>query len=298
METTKGNQALYRLNQVGIALTLVLMFLLALTPGISMSEDLGRHLLLGKIIVTQGSIPTTNLLTYTCPDFPFVNHHWLSEVFLYLIHRGVGLNGLIFFKAILLTLALAIPLGMRPVRAVSALYLLAGTLCAILLAYRAHIRPEVFTFIGVAFYGWMLESISYAHSGKRYFGWTLLILYGLVWANAHIYFIFGIGMVGAYVFSLWLFFLARRPRVISAAPWRELLLLVILCLAGCVNPNGLRGLIYPFTIFSNYGIGITENSSPMELWKTVLNPMLLALLPLSLITLYAILRQAVHPRAL
>ncbi len=104
--------------------------------------------------------------------------------------------------------------------------------------------------------------------------------------------------VGAYVFSLWLFFLARRPRIISAAPWRELLLLVILCLTGCVNPNGFRGLMYPFTIFSNYGIGITENSSPMELWKTVLNPMLLALRPLSLITLYAIRCQAVHPRAL
>ena len=81
---------------------LLLMALIAWTPGVSFTEDLGRHLLLGRIISEQHAVPRTNLLTYTYPDFPFVNHHWLSEVFLYHAHRLVGLNGLIVWKAIML----------------------------------------------------------------------------------------------------------------------------------------------------------------------------------------------------
>ena len=72
----------------------LLMLLLAWTPGISFTEDLGRHLLLGQIISETHHVPDTNYLTYTHPDFPFVNHHWLSEVILYRLHNLIGLNAL------------------------------------------------------------------------------------------------------------------------------------------------------------------------------------------------------------
>ncbi|HOW97928.1 MAG TPA: hypothetical protein P5567_01780 [Kiritimatiellia bacterium] len=77
---------------------LLLVFLLAFTPGIGFMEDLGRHLLLGRLILDRGSVPDTNLLTYTWPDYPFINHHWLSEVVFYGLHRAVGLQRLPFWR--------------------------------------------------------------------------------------------------------------------------------------------------------------------------------------------------------
>ncbi|MBU4212237.1 MAG: tetratricopeptide repeat protein [Verrucomicrobia bacterium] len=301
------------LKHLFYALPLALMFLLALTPGISFTEDLGRHLLLGKIIVTTGHIPDTNFLTYTCPNFPFINHHWLSEVFFYLVHRAVGLNGLILLKALLMcaTLALAmrsVPLPAPPERfaeasrRVSPLIAFAATLAAIALGYRAHIRPELFTYLGVALYGWLIARFEYSPARKlSALSWAIIIAYGWFWANAHICFIFGIGMIGAYWFACWWCNL-RSGTALPAPPERfaraslrawpraETLGLISLIGVSLLNPNGWRGLLYPLGIFGNYGIAITENASPLSCWETVLNPMLLALPFLSLCALWVFWR--------
>ena len=45
-----------------------------------------QNLKLGKIIWETKTIPNTNLFSYTNPNFPFINHHWLSENIFYLHH--------------------------------------------------------------------------------------------------------------------------------------------------------------------------------------------------------------------
>jgi hypothetical protein len=272
------------------------MFLLALTPGISMTEDLGRHWLLGRIIVESGSVPDTNLLTFSCPDFPFVNHHWLSQVLFYGLHQAVKLNGLIVLKALMMAGVLGLALFTVGMDRRSGLYLSAGALCAIALAYRAHIRPELFTYFGVALYGRLLPRIDAARGRKYAAWWAVLLLYGWCWANAHIYFIFGVGMVGAYVLALWMVRVRECRTLWRSFPLVPAVMLAGLCVVSSINPNGWFGFFYPLTIFSNYGIQITENASPLELWKTVLNPALLALPMLSVICLYALVKMGRHAR--
>lgn len=51
----------------------------------AITQDLGRHLTLGKIIWEKKYVPSTNLFSYTNPDFPFINHHWGSEVIFYML---------------------------------------------------------------------------------------------------------------------------------------------------------------------------------------------------------------------
>jgi len=85
MNMSRGDKAHFALGLAGCAL---LMLLLACTPGISFTEDLGRHLLLGKIILAERAVPQTNLLTYTHPEFPFINHHWLSEKSFFIWRTG------------------------------------------------------------------------------------------------------------------------------------------------------------------------------------------------------------------
>ena len=277
------------------------MLLLAFTPGISMSEDLGRHLLLGRIICETKMIPETNYLTYTFPDFPFINHHWLSEVILFLGHRTGGLNALLIAKACIMTAALFLAMITGKPRRSSALFNFACMLSAVTLAFRAHIRPELVTYLGVAWFGWLLTRIDGASGRKRQMYWLLLLAYGWFWANAHIYFIFGIGMVGAYVLSCWITRMQQSKHVVTAFPRRETCALLLLIGVCCINPNGINGLLYPLTIFNNYGIAITENRSPLALWETVINPMLLALPALTLICLYAMIntfRQPLHTLAI
>jgi hypothetical protein len=245
----------------------LLMVLLAWTPGISFTEDLGRHLLLGKIISEGGSVPGTNYLTYTFPDFPFVNHHWLSEVIFYQLHRFAGYNGLILWKMLVMGLTLALALAAVRPRRGQGFYWLAALLSAVILGYRSHIRPELFTYLGIALYLWSFERI---RRGSGRYRWVVTA-YALLWANTHIYFIFGVGMAGAFMMER---LLADRSResLVREGGWFALLAAV-----SCLNPQGLKGFLYPLQIFSNYSFDVLENQSPLQLWERVVNPMLIAL---------------------
>lgn len=271
---SRGDKAHFALGLAGCAL---LMLLLACTPGISFTEDLGRHLLLGKIILAERAVPQTNLLTYTHPEFPFINHHWLSEIFLYLAHRAAGLNGLIAWKMIMMTLGLLCAMLARKPRGEFNLYWLAGIFSAVILGFRAHIRPELFTYLNVALLMLLLDQIRKGNCWPSYAVPPLMLL----WANAHIYFIFGLGML----------FLFLIERLIGSEPQkrvRETGWFALAVLFSAANPNFLKGLLYPFAIFRNYGVAITENASPLEYWHTVLNPMLIALPLLSLLFFIAL----------
>ena len=266
------------LKVAAIAGPLLLMIVLACTPGISFMEDLGRHLLLGRIILEKHAVPDTNYLTYTHPEFPFVNHHWLSEVCLFLLHKLGGLNGLILWKMLMMTAALGIAtIAVKPQRSFGS-YWLAGILAAVMMSFRAHIRPELFTYLFVACYLWLFEEI---RKGSRWPRWAILPI-ACFWANAHIYFIFGIGMAVAFVIERYF-----RSQGSGFRVRNELLWLLAILLVSCISPNGAKGLLYPFTIFTNYGIGITENMSPLQYWQTVLNPMLIALPFMSALVLWA-----------
>ena len=42
------------------------------------SLDLGRHIKNGQIIWQDKDVLYKNFYSFTEPDFPFINHHWLS----------------------------------------------------------------------------------------------------------------------------------------------------------------------------------------------------------------------------
>ncbi len=252
---------------------LLLMLLLGLTPGISFHEDLGRHLLLGRIIREQRTVPRVNLLSYTHPDHPFINHHWLGAVAIETVHRAVGLNGLIILKALLLTASLALALRAVQTRRISLRLWLLAIGAAVMLGFRSHIRPELATYLGIGILLLAFERIRRGHT--RW--WWVVALTLWIWSNTHIYFIFGLGMIGAFLLERWISAWLRDgpPDRYTTARLAAIGIGTIgLCALG---PNGFSGLMYPLRIFDNYGVAITENASPLELWRRVVNPMLLVL---------------------
>jgi hypothetical protein len=256
------------MRRVAIGAPLVVMLLIALTPGVAGREDLGRHLLLGRIISETWRVPGVNLLTYTYPDYPSVDHHWLSQVVFYQLDRLAGHDGLILFQTIVMTAAFAIAFVPHAPRRHVGPYWLAGLAAAVLLGSRADQRPELFSFLGVALFGWLFDRI------RRRDDWRYrmaVLLASAAWVNLHIYFVFGLGMAGAFaVERCWL----ERTK---AALGREVGWFAVLVAACLLGPNGVDGLTYPFRILSDYGVDVVENRSPLRLWEEMLTPMLLVL---------------------
>jgi len=327
-----------------------LLYFLFLFHKIDLSTaDLGRHIVNGKIILTTQQIPTTNYYSFSEPNFPTLNHHWLSGVIFFLIYSLSGFSGLsIFFITVsLLTLYFflkstkLVQLVKRspgPVegfdQSVSPsswpLVSLISLLALPLLAQRTEIRPEMFSYLFCGMYliilsslfnspftiphtpntlhrslsplpsqifqnllgniQYLISSIFHRQSStntkyqitnnNKLFLVPVLLVLQILWVNLHIYFFLGIFLVT--VFSL--------SNLISTRfkSWRSNLSLIsLITLISLINPYGIRGLLSPLTIFTNYGYRLAENQSVFfmqKLFPNFIYPYFLALLALLIIS--------------
>ncbi|MBI4099547.1 hypothetical protein HY440_00920 [Candidatus Microgenomates bacterium] len=223
----------------------IFFFILYFHNVIEFDQDLGRHLLIGKIILESHAVPQTNLLSYSYPNFSYVNSHWLSEVIFYL----VGVPRLVYFKtAVMLAATMITVYTAYKYSKNLAATALAFALFAPVLLERTEIRPEIFSYLFTAVFLYIILLRS---------KWLwLLVPLEILWVNVHIYFILGPALVAIYCLS------ARRYPLFAF-----LVLLVTL-----INPNGLTGALYPLRVFDNYGYSIVENQNIFFLREVIFNP--------------------------
>lgn len=248
------------------------------------ASDLGRHLTNGRAVWSNPEVLFHNAYSYTEPDFPFVNHHWLYGVIVYGVYRLAGFVGLSILNILLILAAfsLAFFIARRKISAagtdlfgqakVDGFYFatLLSLPVILLLSERVEVRPEIFSYLFIILTYALLESVERTKKYRRL--WLLAPLFAL-WANIHIYFFIGLALVGfktAAIFSAaliekkeGLFKFFHKNNFLSA--WRAarfwLLIFGASVLACLLNPNTWRGLAYPFNIFQNYGYEIAENKS-------------------------------------
>jgi len=219
------------------------LFSFLLTTSSDLTQDLGRHLKLGEIIMQTKSVPTTNLLSYTYPDFPFINHHWFSEVILSIFQQSLGLNSLILLKAVIIILAIAIAI----IASGSFWGFGVAFFISPLILERADIRPEIFGFLAFSL---LLLELRRVQKTKTLSVYIPIIF--LLWVNIHISFAVGLFLVGI------LFLVAPKSK-------RNIVVFVSSILVLFINPNGVQGALAPFTIFRNYGYSIVENQNMLFL---------------------------------
>lgn len=231
------------------------LFLCLLKPLPSFDQDLGRHLLLGKLTLSSFSVSSTNLLSYTNPNFPFVNHHWLTGVVFYSLVSTTGIFSIyiltlvLVFSSFFLLVWYGYKKNISPV--VVGIY---GIASLIILFPRLDIRPEIF--------GWFflsLELILLYSYREKFHKWVYLLpFFILLWVQFHISFIIGIAVL--FFFVLDYLFIHRKD-----LKQKNVLVLtgifIVSCLGSFVNPNGITGALYPLSIFQNYGYSIQENMS-------------------------------------
>jgi len=224
----------------------------------AITQDLGRHFLLGEIILKTFNVPKTNLFSYTYPDFPFINLHWLSEVLFYLVFKASGFSGLLIFSTLMVVAAFAI-IYFKAYKSNNLLLItISSTIYLNVLFERTDIRPEIFSFLFLSVF------ISILYKNREKFSKLIFLLpfLELLWVNIHIYFIIGIAVVGIFLIEQLLI-----KRSLRESSFLSLLAVLLLSLiATLFNPNGILGAIYPLVFSNNYGYTIEENQNIFFLW--------------------------------
>lgn len=261
---------LKRITWISIIFLSLYFLYLVITPINLHTADLGRHLKNGELFFTQGLIPKTNLYSYSYPDFPFVDHHWGTGVIFYAVYQIAGFAGLSLFFGLfsLVTFLLFFDLAYRNTNIFITLPI---TLLALpLAASRTEIRPELFSYLFIALFLWLLYTFNQSKLNQK---WLYAIPFlELLWVNIHIYFPFGLLLLAIFGAEKLIQYLLDR----SKQNLNQLKTLIIIGLISggvtLINPNGLTGVLYPLHIFDNYGYKVLENQSVAELDRLISYP--------------------------
>lgn len=236
---------------------LTLFFALVFISGINyidfISQDLGIHLTLGGITWQTHQIPTTNLFSYTAPNFPWANDTWLSKVCIYLLWTALGLTGLAVSKAVILTMAFALAFLAFYKKEVLIPTIVIGILTIFIFNDRTYIRPEMFSYI---FLGWYLFVLFRKNTSLL---WTLPLIQ-LLWVNTHIYFVLGPAIYAIFIAEKF-----RENQKLDKSNQKLLFIGLLIGLVNLINPLFVKGALYPLFVFQNYGLLVLENLSPFVL---------------------------------
>ena len=273
-DTRMTGAAIRLAKMVSAALLLVLLTVSLIHSLEVIKFDLARMLASGSVIWQSKLVPTINLFSFTEPDQEFLNHHWLSEVFVYSLHVLGGMP-LIQIASTMLALAAAlIPVvivwrlrdeafaheaPLPPLQAPGFLAVaICGPLAVLMFTYFSAPRPQNVSFLMFSIFMAILLHAKYTK--QTAWLWLLPPLQAL-WVNFHVFFFLGPVLAAT-------FFIDRLYRL-PTEPWRgrELRRLIVLGtllgLALCLNPEGLRGALYPLSVVNKTPMEVMEMRSPL-----------------------------------
>lgn len=223
------------------------------------TADIGRHIMNGKLFinaeqfgVSRSALLHTNFFSYTYPNASFVNHHWGSGILTFLVYSVTGFGGLSLLYGGFIILAMLLLFFVWR-KELSLLISFPIVLFLIpLIAERTEVRPEGMSYFFLAS---ILTLLFLYISNRLQKKWLWLIpVISLIWVNTHIYFIFAPFLVGVFLVETFLRKDFEKAKTL-------LMILVVSSLVLCINPYGIIGVFYPFTMFRNYGYLIVENQS-------------------------------------
>ena len=272
----KGDRFLY----LHAALLLAAVFCLSLTRVIGL--DIWWHLGVGRYLLQARSFPSHDVFSFTAPYWD--NKEWLFGIFVYIVQRAGGLDGLSFAKAFLFT-ATFFTLFVLCLRRSRNHYLSIGfvVLAALACRMRLAFRPELFSYLFMAVLLLMLDSFQ----GGRRKPLCLFPLLMLLWVNLHPQAFVGLLILAVYIAGDLIARLLPGPARRNA--WRRLtgrdfILLVLIFLVSCVaftcNPISLHRFLSPvelMTTHSKYLSSLTEAATMSVEEIITVNPWFIAL---------------------
>lgn len=228
---------------------LLAIFIFNVTLQTPVDPDFGWHLRTGLDLLRNGwHMPLTDPYSHTMPEWPWVEHAWLTDGLLALTYRGLGTAGLlgiiVLFAAVT---ASAFLLAVARARAGWSARLVAVATVLWVARPFLGVRTQIITLLGVAL---LLRLWHAVLSGQQWPLWAMPLLF-LAWANLHGGFLAGLLLFGV----LWLASSAVRVVVDRLRPreleldepvltWSQIGLLAVAlgssALVTVINPYGWR----------------------------------------------------------
>jgi hypothetical protein len=203
--------------------------------------DLWWHLSSGQLIVRSHTFLRIDPFSFTRFGHPWVNHEWLSDVFIFCLYRVAGFGGLmVSFAAISAATLLLVYLRCPGRPYVAAVFTVCGGFAS---TPTCGVRPQMFTLLLAAIFLVILDK---ARSAPKIL-WSTVPL-TLLWANLHAGYALGIALLALSMIGTVLDIALGFERWAGqAAGLRNLGLALVACVAVvALNPNGVRLYTYPF----------------------------------------------------
>jgi len=212
---------------------------------------IGWHIRTGELMLTTRSVPRVDSFSSTMDGKPWYAWEWLYDVLVGAIHHTAGLNGVVFFSAVLIALTFAFVFRMLLARGGNVgiavvMLLLAVSASSIHFLTRPHILSWLFSLI------WFAALDGFEADGKsRRLIWLPVIM--LVWVNLHGGFLVGFVLQGIYLIAAW----ARKPDGTSTgrdvlSRTRPLLMTgVLMLVATFANPYGYKLHVHIYRYLSD-----------------------------------------------
>ncbi len=209
------------------------------------NSDIWWHLRTGQLIVEQWRIPATDWYTYTNPDAPWVDLHWIFQVVASMIYSVGGSGGLVVAKCLVGVTAFLALVSIRKRNWNAAVGVLCWIIPAVIFSGRFLVRPEVVSILLLAATLFVLHAAE-----KRPRLLWLLPLIQVVWVNTQSLFILQWVVLAAYSVdaAIGSRLASKRAMPVSCRRWTGIM--IVTSIATLCNPYGVRGALFPATIFA------------------------------------------------
>ncbi|HMH01963.1 MAG TPA: hypothetical protein VK555_11140 [Terriglobales bacterium] len=230
----------------------------ALAPRLLKDGGTGWHIRDGQQILLTHSITRTDTFSYTMRGQPWFAWEWLYDVVIAAIHQWLGLNGIVFFTAVVIAATFALVLrlalhreGSLPVAVI--LMMLAVGASTIHFFARPHVLSWLLTVIWFQLLDsseTALETAADAKQDRRLL-WLPVIM--LLWANLHGGFLLGIALCGIYLIAGLIRYFSDKEDRQKIGPGLKRLAVASLfsLLATFVNPYGYKLHVHIYQYLSN-----------------------------------------------
>ena len=215
-------------------------------------SDIGWHIRDGEQMLLMHTIPRTDSFSSTMSGHTWYAWEWLYDLLIAAVHHFAGLNGVVFFTAVIIAATFAFVLRVALRRRGSllvSLLLLVLALGASSVHFLA--RPHVLTWLlAVIWFDLLDSSASTYETGKRLLWLPLLMI---LWVNLHGGFVLGFALLAIYLVGGGIDYLVYRDRRDQIATWlKHLTGFTSLTLAASfVNPYGYHLHVHVYRYLSD-----------------------------------------------
>jgi len=242
--------------------------------------DFWWHIAAGKSTLENLAIPSTDPFgVYDANNIwgqTVLKSQWLGQVLLYAVHRSFGIDGIILFRAAILTLCLFVVYLRCRLNATPNLYSLGITaLIGMVILHFTGDRPQLFSFLYLSLIFLLLDA--YLRYKKQ---WLLYCVPAvmLLWSNTHGGAMLGAALLGlfgcAYTLENWLVEKRAHPLIqhtLNFPAYLPKLALIIVALSVVtllLTPNGITTFKYLlFLENSPIQSRVSEYAPPWKLWE-------------------------------